>query len=62
MHSAELFLSLAGQYTLIVVEHDMAFVEKIADTVTFKAPGRYRVVPDRVDGLDSCWEPYGCQL
>jgi urea transport system ATP-binding protein len=34
MRSAELFLSLAGQYTLIVVEHDMAFVEKIADTVT----------------------------
>ena len=34
MRSAELFLSLAGQYTLIVVEHDMAFVEQIADTVT----------------------------
>ena len=34
MRSAELFLSLAGEYTLIVVEHDMAFVEKIADTVT----------------------------
>src|SRR4051794_40402020 len=34
MRSAELFLSLAGQYTLIVVEHDMDFVARIADTVT----------------------------
>jgi urea transport system ATP-binding protein len=34
MRSAELFLSLAGDYTLIVVEHDMDFVAKIADTVT----------------------------
>ena len=39
MRSAELFLSLAGQYTLIVVEHDMAFVEKIADTVTVQHEG-----------------------
>ena len=34
MRSAELFLSLAGRYTLIVVEHDMEFVARIADTVT----------------------------
>ena len=34
MRSAELFLSLAGDYTLIVVEHDMDFVAKIADRVT----------------------------
>ncbi len=34
MRSAELFLSLAGKYTLIVVEHDMEFVRKIAQTVT----------------------------
>jgi urea transport system ATP-binding protein len=34
MRSAELFLSLAGDYTLIVVEHDMDFVAQIADTVT----------------------------
>ncbi len=32
--SAELFVSLAGKYTLIVVEHDMDFVERIAHTVT----------------------------
>ena len=32
--TAELFLSLAGQHSLVVVEHDMAFVEKIARTVT----------------------------
>jgi len=34
MRSAELFLSLAGKYTLIVVEHDMDFVERIAEKVT----------------------------
>jgi urea transport system ATP-binding protein len=34
MRSAELFLSLAGKYTLIVVEHDMEFVRKIAKKVT----------------------------
>jgi len=34
MRSAELFLTLAGEYTLIVVEHDMDFVAKIADRVT----------------------------
>ena len=32
--TAELFLSLAGTHSLVVVEHDMAFVEKIARTVT----------------------------
>ena len=34
MRSADLFLSLAGKYTLIVVEHDMEFVRKIAQKVT----------------------------
>jgi urea transport system ATP-binding protein len=32
--TAELFLSLAGKHSLVVVEHDMAFVEKIARKVT----------------------------
>jgi urea transport system ATP-binding protein len=32
--TAELFLSLAGRHTLIVVEHDMAFVASIARKVT----------------------------
>jgi urea transport system ATP-binding protein len=32
--TAELFLSLAGRHSLVVVEHDMAFVAKIARTVT----------------------------
>ncbi|MGA8008465.1 MAG: urea ABC transporter ATP-binding protein UrtD [Thiomonas sp.] len=32
--TAELFLSLAGKHTLMVVEHDMEFVRKIADMVT----------------------------
>lgn len=32
--TAELFLSLAGKHTLVVVEHDMEFVRKIADKVT----------------------------
>ena len=34
MRSAELFQRLAGDYTLIVVEHDMDFVARIADRVT----------------------------
>ncbi|MGA8056515.1 MAG: urea ABC transporter ATP-binding protein UrtD [Burkholderiales bacterium] len=32
--TAELFLSLAGQHSLVVVEHDMAFIGKIAKKVT----------------------------
>ncbi len=32
--SGELFLSLAGQYTLIVVEHDMDFIRQISRKVT----------------------------
>ena len=40
MRSAELFESLAGDYTLIVVEHDMDFVAKIADRVTVLHEGR----------------------
>ena len=31
---AELFLSLAGSHSLVVVEHDMTFIEKIARKVT----------------------------
>jgi len=34
LRSAELFLSLAGKYTLVVVEHDMDFVARIAQKVT----------------------------
>jgi urea transport system ATP-binding protein len=32
--TAELFLSLAGRHSLVVVEHDMAFVASIAQKVT----------------------------
>ena len=32
--TAELFLSLAGKHSLVVVEHDMAFVEKIGRKIT----------------------------
>jgi urea transport system ATP-binding protein len=32
--TAELFLSLAGEHSLVVVEHDMAFIGKIARTIT----------------------------
>jgi urea transport system ATP-binding protein len=34
LRSAELFRALAGDYTLVVVEHDMDFVTRIADKVT----------------------------
>jgi urea transport system ATP-binding protein len=41
--TAELFLQLAGQHSLVVVEHDMSFVAKLADahrTVTVLHEGR----------------------
>jgi urea transport system ATP-binding protein len=40
MRSAELFQSLAGRYTLVVVEHDMDFVARIAEKVTVLHEGR----------------------
>src|SRR5438552_12102404 len=40
LRSAELFLSLAGDYTLVVVEHDMDFVARLADRVTVLHVGR----------------------
>jgi urea transport system ATP-binding protein len=38
--SGELFLSLAGDYSLIVVEHDMAFIRQISRKVTVLHEGR----------------------
>ena len=38
--TAELFLSLAGEPSLVVVEHDMAFVGRIARKVTVLHEGR----------------------
>jgi urea transport system ATP-binding protein len=32
--TAELFLTLAGKHSLVVVEHDMSFIEKLGGTVT----------------------------
>jgi urea transport system ATP-binding protein len=32
--TAELFVALAGAHSLVVVEHDMAFIERIARKVT----------------------------
>jgi urea transport system ATP-binding protein len=40
MRSADLFMELAGEYTLVVVEHDMDFVARIADRVTVLHEGR----------------------
>ncbi len=34
MRTAELFLSLAGKHSLVVVEHDMAFIGKLGGLVT----------------------------
>lgn len=39
-YSAELFRQLAGKHSLMVVEHDMGFVETIADHVTVLHQGR----------------------
>ncbi|HEU4921686.1 MAG TPA: urea ABC transporter ATP-binding protein UrtD, partial [Burkholderiales bacterium] len=38
--TAELFVSLAGTHSLVVVEHDMAFIESIARKVTVLHEGR----------------------
>jgi len=38
--TAELLLSLAGEHTVVVVEHDMDFVRDIASTVTVLHEGR----------------------
>ena len=38
--TAELFLRLKGQHSLMVVEHDMAFIAAIAETVTVLSEGR----------------------
>jgi urea transport system ATP-binding protein len=38
--TAELFVSLAGEHSLVVVEHDMAFIERIARKVTVLHEGR----------------------
>ena len=34
MRTAELFVSLAGQHSLVVVEHDMAFIKELGGKVT----------------------------
>ncbi|WP_312243173.1 urea ABC transporter ATP-binding protein UrtD [Pantoea sp.] len=39
-YTAELFRSLAGKHSLMVVEHDMGFVETIADRVTVLHQGQ----------------------
>ena len=38
-HTAELFLSLKGKHSLVVVEHDMSFVRAISETVTVLCDG-----------------------
>ncbi|AEG94387.1 urea ABC transporter ATP-binding protein UrtD [Ramlibacter tataouinensis] len=38
--TAELFLSLKGRHSLVVVEHDMPFVRSICETVTVLCDGR----------------------
>ncbi|MEO7937345.1 MAG: urea ABC transporter ATP-binding protein UrtD, partial [Burkholderiaceae bacterium] len=37
--TAELFLSLKGKHSLVVVEHDMGFIKTIAETVTVLCDG-----------------------
>ncbi|NBS40432.1 MAG: ABC transporter ATP-binding protein, partial [Betaproteobacteria bacterium] len=37
--TAELFLTLKGKHSLMVVEHDMSFINSIADIVTVLCDG-----------------------
>ena len=38
--TSQIFNSLKGRHTLIVVEHDMSFVREIADTITVMHMGQ----------------------
>ena len=38
--TGELLMSLAGDHTIIVIEHDMEFVRQIANIVTVLAEGK----------------------
>jgi urea transport system ATP-binding protein len=38
--TADLFLSLKGEHSLVVVEHDMTFVARLASKVTVLHEGR----------------------
>jgi urea transport system ATP-binding protein len=38
-YTAELFRTLAGQHSLMVVEHDMSFIRAISDIVTVLCDG-----------------------
>ena len=40
LKTADIILSLKGSHTLLVVEHDMAFVRKIAERVTVMHMGK----------------------
>jgi hypothetical protein len=50
--TAELFLSLAGKHSLVVVEHDMDFVEQIARKVTVLHEGSVLAEGDLDDGAE----------
>ena len=52
--TADLFLELAGEHTLIVVEHDMDFVNRIARTVTVLHEGAVlRLGPKTISGVEA---------
>jgi urea transport system ATP-binding protein len=40
MHTAKIFNALRGRHTLLVVEHDMAFVREISDVITVMHQGK----------------------
>jgi urea transport system ATP-binding protein len=40
MHTVKIFKALKGRHTLIVVEHDMAFVREISDIITVMHQGK----------------------
>ena len=50
--TAELLKSLAGEHSVVVVEHDMGFVRSIADKVTVLHQGRV-LAEGRLDELQT---------
>ena len=58
--TAELFLSLKGKHSLMVVEHDMSFIKRISDVVTVLCDGRVLAqgILDQVQADDRVIEVY----
>ena len=56
-YTAELFRTLAGQHSLMVVEHDMAFIEQLGGKVTVLHEGAVLAEGEAAQGISLRREP-----